>query len=639
MTALERPFDDPAVEAKFNALKKLQALKVKSLMTSLNAIKKENEKLKALGKDSRRTQMIQNLRVKLKNQEVMNDVLKELLVIVPDKDSEKNDMDLKPTDPRRKFYSREEVNDFLTNKNAGAPKRFRPKTREELENELTKFQKENDRLKKSLSQQQSDSDAKGSRARIGDYGAESKSQPKAESKATVSKNAETKETEELVESLKVLKLKDEMSELQADCRAKEEEIAHYKQENAKLRTSLGSCNVDEETLRCTQKQFEEMRDMYQKTSDELDDTSTALALAREECDQIRAQADAEKEALKVTIERLNNSLEGAMKQNKSMLDEIHKTERLNASTPSLTNPIPVKTSAPSAPASVSEPVDAAVSSPSQEDRKTVTPKETKVYEQKISNLRQKLADSESKLRELQEEPKKVSYLMEELRSKNDIIRELKRDINEMSRPSRGNDIKRGSTNGNEISEELVGNLYDEVKRLKSENDRLRQQRSSAPSPKRALIDNIGSESMQVRLEQLEQENKDLIAELSDLNSRLDKTGGFSDAAKLANALVEGFKNVLIDIHDKVILDSQSHALHAMSECKIEGEIMVKVDDPSIDRDKLIELLEVFEFFFEEHGSGVSGHGNDVDRNHEVEIDAESKSNRDDDAVPGSPFNT
>jgi len=74
-------------------------------------------------------------------------------------------MDLKPTDPRRKFYSREEVNDFLTNKNAGAPKRFRPKTREELENELTTFQKENDRLKKSLSQQQSiagaNSDAKG----------------------------------------------------------------------------------------------------------------------------------------------------------------------------------------------------------------------------------------------------------------------------------------------------------------------------------------------------------------------------------------------------------------------------------------------------------------------------------------------
>ena len=124
-----------------------------------------------------------------------------------------------------------------------------------------------------------------------------------------------------------------------------------------------------------------------------------------------------------------------------------------------------------------------------------------------------------------------------------------------------------------------------------------------------------------------------------MNSRLDKTGGFSDAAKLANTLVEGFKNVLIDIHDKVVLDNQSHALDAMSDCKVEGEMMVKVDDPSIDRDKLIELLEVFEFFFEEHGGNSGGN---VDRNHRLDgasTESKSRHDDDDDAVPGSPFNT
>ena len=131
VSALETPFDDPAIEAKFNALKKLQFLKVKSLMTSLDAIKKENEKLKALGKDSRRTQMIQNLRVKVKNQEVMNDVLKDMLVIDGGENLKENDVE--PEDTRRKFYSREQVNKFLTDKSAGAPKRFRPKTREELQ--------------------------------------------------------------------------------------------------------------------------------------------------------------------------------------------------------------------------------------------------------------------------------------------------------------------------------------------------------------------------------------------------------------------------------------------------------------------------------------------------------------------------
>ena len=100
VAALDTPFNDPAVESKFNALKKLQFLKVKSLMTSLDAMKKENEKLKALGKDSRRTQMIQNLRVKVKNQEVMNDVLKDLLVIEVDEMKEEDDLE-EPKDTRR----------------------------------------------------------------------------------------------------------------------------------------------------------------------------------------------------------------------------------------------------------------------------------------------------------------------------------------------------------------------------------------------------------------------------------------------------------------------------------------------------------------------------------------------------------
>merc|ERR1712124_15229 len=106
-----------------------------------------------------------------------------------------------------------------------------------------------------------------------------------------------------------------------------------------------------------------------------------------------------------------------------------------------------------------------------------------------------MGDSESKLRDLQEEPKKVASLMEELRSKNEVIRELKRDLSEMSRSSRNKNSDKGESNnrdgGNVISEELVGNLYDEVKRLKSEIDRLKQQRSSAPSPKRAISDSNG----------------------------------------------------------------------------------------------------------------------------------------------------
>ena len=59
------------MEAKFEALKKLQALKTKSLMSTIDTLERENKKLKVLGKDSRRAQMVQALRAKLKDFELV----------------------------------------------------------------------------------------------------------------------------------------------------------------------------------------------------------------------------------------------------------------------------------------------------------------------------------------------------------------------------------------------------------------------------------------------------------------------------------------------------------------------------------------------------------------------------------------
>ena len=56
-----------AEEAKFNALRALHAKKIRQLMTSIEAKEKEVAKLKVLSKDSRRTQMIQALRGKIKD--------------------------------------------------------------------------------------------------------------------------------------------------------------------------------------------------------------------------------------------------------------------------------------------------------------------------------------------------------------------------------------------------------------------------------------------------------------------------------------------------------------------------------------------------------------------------------------------
>ena len=70
---------DADQEAKFLALKALQAKKVKALMSSIDAKDKEIASMKVLAKDHRRTQMIQGYRNKIRDMELCADVLKEEL--------------------------------------------------------------------------------------------------------------------------------------------------------------------------------------------------------------------------------------------------------------------------------------------------------------------------------------------------------------------------------------------------------------------------------------------------------------------------------------------------------------------------------------------------------------------------------
>ena len=114
-------------EMKFQALKNLQSKKIKYLMTSIDAKDKELAKLKVLGKDNRRTQMIQALRNKLRDQELVCDVIKEEL-------------------SRRNELSLEEVNAYIIRKTLGGPKRFRPLSREELELKISELEKKLKRI-------------------------------------------------------------------------------------------------------------------------------------------------------------------------------------------------------------------------------------------------------------------------------------------------------------------------------------------------------------------------------------------------------------------------------------------------------------------------------------------------------------
>ncbi|KAJ0406533.1 hypothetical protein ATCC90586_003512 [Pythium insidiosum] len=111
---------DMAADAKLTAMKTAHDQKVRSLMRSINQLQEQIQQLKTQDKEHRRSALIQSLRQSQREQELLIDILKQTLVEKVPEFQE----------------SRELVNDFILKKSIGAPLRFRPKTREELENEL-----------------------------------------------------------------------------------------------------------------------------------------------------------------------------------------------------------------------------------------------------------------------------------------------------------------------------------------------------------------------------------------------------------------------------------------------------------------------------------------------------------------------
>ena len=95
-------------------------------MKSVNTLKDQITLLKSRSKEHRRSSLIGGLRDKLREQELVADVLKEELEL-------------------RTQLSGMEVNEFVVKKTVGGPKRFRPKSREELQNEVIEGER---RLKK-----------------------------------------------------------------------------------------------------------------------------------------------------------------------------------------------------------------------------------------------------------------------------------------------------------------------------------------------------------------------------------------------------------------------------------------------------------------------------------------------------------
>ena len=137
-------------EAKFMALKNLYSKKLRSLMNSIDVKDREIAKYKILDKAGPQAKIIQELKKKVRTQETINDILKKELT--------KNSSD----------KTEEQINEEIIRITLAGPERFRPLSREELENKIVELERKvalmNKKLISSNSNNQPDSsnDFKGS---------------------------------------------------------------------------------------------------------------------------------------------------------------------------------------------------------------------------------------------------------------------------------------------------------------------------------------------------------------------------------------------------------------------------------------------------------------------------------------------
>ena len=396
-------------EAKFNALRSLHGKKIKQLMLSIEAKEKEVAKLKVLSKDSRRTQMIQALRNKIKDMELTMDVMKEEI-----------------GKAREVSRSPQEVNDFIIRKTVGGPKRFRPLTREEMENKIIDLEK---RVAKGAgrgagnvsagpsvsSQARSISGARDALANIaGRRGINVNSDgPEPESNGGAQGEASDgglSKVAQLMEEINGLRSALDVSA--GNCELQKEEVARLRKRNSDLAADCEELNF----LRM------QIRDMEASKADQLDEMALVqrkMAEIAEENGVLKTNSHTELEQAQAELDALQTHCEKLLAQNASLLKKLgDMEEELDAAHHQ------------SGMASmVSKQATAGSSAAAQHAQE---------LEKKLTRATDKLKQSELLIASLQSDNAQIMNLKSQLREKNNQIKEQAKQLSELS--SRENSI-------------------------------------------------------------------------------------------------------------------------------------------------------------------------------------------------------
>jgi hypothetical protein len=420
-TALELPLGVEN-EAKFVALRNLHLKKIKQLMNSLDQKDRDIAKLKILNKDNRRTQMIQALRNKIRDMELINDVIKEELA----KKSER---------------SIEEINQLIIRKTLGGPKRFRPLTREELENKIFELEK---KLTKSTTGRASDNQYQEQEQKLKGDAAASQSKPPLNRPSTGAKGTssnyadENNNNNELLDSYALF---DEVQTLKSNLLAKDNTISSLRDEIIRLRARNSELVTFEEEIEFYERQCDELKECNEILSKNLEETTTKLAHSLEVSTKLKSDTSLKQESEKTELVTLRTQCEKLLKQNTILVKNLQDAEDTLGKYEEDSLMKNEKDSN----------LDQALQS---RDSKL------KSLEEKLNRNEEKTKQFEQRCLQLENENKQISVLKEQLREKNIEIKDVKRNLQEREKiMNLKNSTSRGSLDNLHIAEEKEKELH------------------------------------------------------------------------------------------------------------------------------------------------------------------------------------
>lgn len=389
-TALELPLGVEN-EAKFIALRNLHMKKIKQLMTSLDGKDKEIAKLKILGKDNRRTQMIQALRDKIRDLELINDVVKEELV-------------------RKSESTVDEVNELIIKKTLAGPKRFRPLSREELENKITELEKKINKktISNASNNNQNQEEAKSSDPAANTVNSMSQSKTPSNKYGDDSKGTTSAGGGGLLDANMLF---DEMQKVKATLSAKDSLINTQRDEIVRLRARNGELVAAEEEIEHYERQYQDMKDQNEILLRSLEDANIKLAEALENANKYKSEANLTAEYEHTELMSLQQQCEKLLKQNANLLKSLSDAENALEKYEDETTRSKVKTAS---------------------TESTLHSKDSKLksLEDKLSKAEDKIKQLEAKCQALETENTQIPVLKDQLREKNITIKEIKRNMEE-----------------------------------------------------------------------------------------------------------------------------------------------------------------------------------------------------------------